>query len=232
LEGQSYHWKTRQSRRQAHTMQGVKVAHITGIGRFVEYLKHSAKPNKHSAKTLPSVTLGKESSANSTSATASLSSTFYRAVDKYFTKCHSVLEKEKPSSRRLVTETTPLPSVLGDTRQKITFTECPPTCTWQRVHQRGPLSVLLSSALRDTRQSLLLCRVPGPQHSAKNLYRCPGIPSLPSAMALTLGKVTSIHLFNLVLLFHPNKQNISHIHHIYHTINTDITYTSHISQTP
>jgi hypothetical protein len=50
----------------------------TGIERFAECLKHSAKPEKHSANTLPSVTLGKESSTNSTSATTSLPSTFYR----------------------------------------------------------------------------------------------------------------------------------------------------------
>jgi hypothetical protein len=90
----------------------------TEIGCFAECLKHSAKPDKHSAKTLPSVTLGKESSANSTLATTSLSSTFYRALGKDFAECHSVLGKEKPPSQRLVTETTPLPSVLGDTRQR------------------------------------------------------------------------------------------------------------------
>jgi hypothetical protein len=43
--------------------------------------------------------------------------------------------------------------------------------------------------------SQFLCRVSGSQHSTKKLYRCPGVPSLPSVMALTLGKVTSIHLF-------------------------------------
>jgi hypothetical protein len=64
------------------------------------------------------------------------------------------------------------------------------------------------------------------RHSTKKLYRCPGVLSLPSAMTLTLGRVTSIHLFYLFLLFHPNKQKISHI------IITYITYTSHISQTP
>jgi hypothetical protein len=52
---------------------------------------------------------------------------------------------------------------------------------------------------------------------------------LPS---VTLGKVTSIHLFYLFFLLHPNKQKISHIHHRYHIIFTDITYTSHISQRP
>jgi hypothetical protein len=44
--------------------------------------------------------------------------------------------------------------------------------------------------------------------------------SLPS---VTLGKVTSIHLFYLFFIFHPNKQKIPHIHHIYHI------YTSQIS---
>jgi hypothetical protein len=36
--------------------------------------------------------------------------------------------------------------------------------------------------------------------------------SLPS---VTLGKVTSRHLFYLFFIFHPHKQKISHIHHIY-----------------
>jgi hypothetical protein len=35
-----------------------------------------------------------------------------------FAECQSVLSKEKRSSRRRVTETTPLLSVLGDTRQR------------------------------------------------------------------------------------------------------------------
>jgi hypothetical protein len=47
----------------------------TGIGRFAECLKHSAK-------CLPSVTLDKESSAKSTSATVSLPSIFYRTLGK------------------------------------------------------------------------------------------------------------------------------------------------------
>jgi hypothetical protein len=60
----------------------------TGIGLFAECM-----PEKHSAKSLPSVTLDKESSANCKLATTSLPSTFYRALDK-----------EKSSSRQLVTE--------------------------------------------------------------------------------------------------------------------------------
>jgi hypothetical protein len=79
----------------------------TEIEHFAECLKHSAKPKN---------TLGKEISANSTSATASLPSTFYQELGKVFAECHSILGKEKSPSRRLVTETAPLPSVLGDTR--------------------------------------------------------------------------------------------------------------------
>jgi hypothetical protein len=155
----------------------------TRIGLFAECLKHSAKPRKHSTKSLPSVALGKESSVNSTSATAFLPSTFYRALGKDFAECHSVLGKENPPSRRLVTETAPLPSVLGDTWQRdYLFAKCPPAYTRQRGHQLGPLSVSLPSALGGTRQILLLYRVPGPQHSTKRLYQCPGVPSLPSVM--------------------------------------------------
>jgi hypothetical protein len=117
----------------------------TGIGLFVECLT--------------SVTLGKESSANSTSATFSLSSTFYRALGKDFAECHSVLGKEKLPSRRLVTETMPLSSVLGDTRQRdYLFAECPLAYTRQRGHQRGPLSVSLPSVLGGTRKIFVECQ--------------------------------------------------------------------------
>jgi hypothetical protein len=66
----------------------MKYPYTTEIGLFAECLKHSAKAENHSAKALPSVTLGKESSANCTSATTSLPSTFYRALDKDFVECH------------------------------------------------------------------------------------------------------------------------------------------------
>jgi hypothetical protein len=62
------------------------------------------------------------------------------------------------------------------------------TSTRQMHHQRAPLSVPLPSAFVSTQQSLLLCRVPRPHHSAKRLYRCPGLRSLSSAMTLPLGK--------------------------------------------
>jgi hypothetical protein len=90
----------------------------TGHSSFNECRRHSAKAILHSAKALPSVTLGKERLANCTSATASLSSTFCRALDKEFTECHLTLGKEKSPSRRQVTVTDPLPSVFFGTRQR------------------------------------------------------------------------------------------------------------------
>jgi hypothetical protein len=118
-----------------------------------------------------------KSSANCTSAMTSLSSTFYRSLDKDFAECYQVLGKENLPSRRLVMVTEPLPSVLVDTRQRVSlcraykvtldkeFPSLPSvrrTSTRQRGHQRAPLSAPLSSALGGTRQRLLLCRVPMP----------------------------------------------------------------------
>jgi hypothetical protein len=81
-------------------------ASITIVNKlFVECLNHSIKPRKYSAKAL--TTLGKKISENCISATASLPSTFYRELDKGFAECHQVLDKEKSSSQRLVTETEP-----------------------------------------------------------------------------------------------------------------------------
>jgi hypothetical protein len=58
------------------------ITNTYGINRFAECLKHSAKPKKHSAKALPSVTLDKEGLANSASAKPSLPSAFSRALSK------------------------------------------------------------------------------------------------------------------------------------------------------
>jgi hypothetical protein len=89
-----------QETRQGSTIRPLQ-SYTTGIECFAECLKHLTKPKKHSAMSLP---LDKEISANSTSTMTSLSSTFYRALDKVFTECHSVLGKEKWSSWHLVTE--------------------------------------------------------------------------------------------------------------------------------
>ena len=110
----------------------------TGVDRFAECLKHSAKPEKHSVKSLPSVTLDKERLTNCTSATASLPSTFCRALDKVFAECHLVLGKEKSSSRRQVTVTDPLPSVFFSTRQRCQFYRVPAIMALGKDGSSGP----------------------------------------------------------------------------------------------
>jgi hypothetical protein len=143
----------------------------------------------HSAKSLPSVALGKESSANSASAMASLPITFYQALGKNFVECQSVLDKEKWPSRSRVTETTPLPSVLGDTQQRTYLCRVSPKTLGKEVTTLP--SVYQPALGKDSTSGALcqiLCRVSGPEHSTKKLYWCPGVASLPSAPALTLGK--------------------------------------------
>jgi hypothetical protein len=95
-----------------------------GIGRFDKCMKHTANLEKHSAKFLPSDTLGKEGPTNSTSAKTSLPSTFYRA-----------LGKEKRPSRRRGDGDGAFAECLGDTRQRsYLFAECLPTSTRQMIY--------------------------------------------------------------------------------------------------
>jgi hypothetical protein len=70
----------------------------TGIAFFAECLRHSAKAILHSAKALPSVTLGKEYSAKISSAKGSLPSAFFRTLGKDFAECQKALGKEKHSA--------------------------------------------------------------------------------------------------------------------------------------
>jgi hypothetical protein len=106
---------------------------------------------KHSAKALPSVALGKESSAHSASAKPFLSSTFSRT-----------LGKEKQPLRRRVMETTSLSSAPGGTRQKSYLCRV-------SARQHSAKNPPLSSATWDTRQRTrqrgspcqVLCRVHG-----------------------------------------------------------------------
>jgi hypothetical protein len=95
--------------------------------------------------------------------------------------------QRKAAVTALVTEA--VLSVPGDTRQRSYL--CRVSVRQHSAKnppERVPMSGSLSSAWYDTRQSVLLCRVPETLHSAKNLYRCPDLGSLPSAMALTIGK--------------------------------------------
>jgi hypothetical protein len=128
--------------------------------------------------------------------------------------------------------------LLVHSAQKVFFVECLPASTRQKIRQRVPMLGSLPSAFEGTWQSVPLCWVPGPPHSAKNLYRCPGLGSLSSAMVLTLGKAPLrrvshsakwlVHTFFICFSYsiQTNKRyiiDITYIHHRYHI------YTSHIS---
>jgi hypothetical protein len=115
--------------------------------------------------------------------------------------------------------------------------------TWQRLLlcRTGPFVSSLPRALGGTRQRLLFRRVLWSWHSAKRLYRCPGVPSLPSDMTQTLGKVplcrvlhpTKRPIYPFLFVFAiPSKQtkDISHIHHRYHIIITYIIDTTYFTK--
>jgi hypothetical protein len=170
----------------------IPTPHTTGHSCFTEC------PRKHSAKSLPSVTLDKDVLVNCTSTTTSLPSPFCRALGKDFAECHLALGKEKSSPRRPVM-----------TIETLTSVYC--TGTRQRSYPWAPLPVTLPSVLGGTRQRLrlyrvsaglaldngstsgpicqFLCRVSRPLHLANKLYWFLGVPSLSSAMALTLDQV-------------------------------------------
>jgi hypothetical protein len=68
---------------------------------FAECLRHSEKTILHLTKALPSVTLGKEHSANILSAKGSLPSAFFRTLDKDFAECQKALEKKTLGKLRI-----------------------------------------------------------------------------------------------------------------------------------
>jgi hypothetical protein len=117
--------------------------------------------------------------------------------------------------RRHSTKELPLPSVFLTALDK--------------ESARGvPMLGTLSSAWYGTRQSVLLCRVSEPLHSAKNLYQCPGLGSLPSAMVLILGKASlcrvlhsakwPVHTFFICFPYsiQTNKRYFTYIIYIHH----------------
>jgi hypothetical protein len=157
---------------------------------------------------------------------------------KRFVECQGALGKEKQPLRRWVTETESLPSAPGDTRKGVTFIECLPCSTWQRINLcRVPPWTLSKEPAREGPHVRFFaeCYV---RHSAK-------CASLPSASDITLdkvpkpvprslffaecydpdtrqrgSKVTSRHLFICFLYsIYTNKRYhiyITYIHHRYH----------------
>jgi hypothetical protein len=116
----------------------------------------------------------------------------------------------------------------------VTFAECLPDSTRQRIRQRGPHvryfaeCLVWRSAKRaslPSARAITLGKEPIPVPRSWFFAECYGSDTrqrgaLPS---VTLGKVTSTHLFNLFSIFHPNKQKIFHRYHIYTSqIITDI----------
>jgi hypothetical protein len=131
----------------------------TGEAYFAECLRHSAKQHKHSANTLPNVTLGKEETAKKGSAKASLPSVFCQALGKDFAERLILLSAKKMNVtvEETVTDVCQVPK--RSTQQKCTlFAEC---------------------CCRDTRQRL---------YSLPSVLVQQNVCTLPSAGVETLGK--------------------------------------------
>jgi hypothetical protein len=138
---------------------------------------------------LPSVALGKEGSAYSASAKPSLLSTFSRALGKVVCRVPESTRQRKAA----VTATGDGDGVFAECPRRHSAKELPLpsvclTALGKESARGVPMSGTLSSAWYSTRQSVLLCRVSEPLHSAKNLYRCPGLGS----RYLTLGKESAL----------------------------------------
>jgi hypothetical protein len=106
--------------------------------------------------------------------------------------------------------------------KEITFAECPPAQHSITSPSAGPfVSFFIECSGRHSAKlaSLLSVRATRLGKKALPVPRCSFFAECygpDTRQRTSLGKVTNIHLFNLFLLFHPNKQNISHNHHIYH----------------
>jgi hypothetical protein len=96
---------------------------------------------------LPSVTLGKESLANCTSTMASLSNTFYRTLDKDFTRQRKVVVTAPGNGDGAFVD-----CPQRGTRQRLTLWQVSIVLTHPRASLLGPLP----SVLGGTRQRLLL----------------------------------------------------------------------------
>jgi hypothetical protein len=134
-----------------------------------------------------------------------------------------------------VTEAASLPSVLGDTRQRSYLCQVSPNTLGKEVTlcrvstgqhstknpSAGPFVGFFAecsiwhSAKRaslSSARATTLGKEPIPVPKSWFFDECygPNTGQSPSLPSVTLGKVTSTHLFNLFFLFHQNKQNIHH----------------------
>jgi hypothetical protein len=120
----------------------------------------------------------------------------------------------------------------------VTFAECLTDSTRQRIHQRGPHVWYFAEyfvwhsakhASLPSVRATTLGKEPIPVPRSWFFVECygPDTRQSTSLSSVTLGKVTSTHLFNLFFLFYPYKQKIFHRYHIYTSqIITDI-YSQH-----
>jgi hypothetical protein len=201
---------------------------------------------------LPSVALGKEGSAYSASTKPSLSNIFSRALGKELCQVPESTRQRKavvtaPGDRDGV-----FVECLGDTRQRRLLCRVFPN-TLGKEFTSLP-SVYLPALRKGSASGVpcqVLCRVlcmtlgkacffasvrattlgkePIPVPRSWFFAECydPDTRQSTSLPSVTLGKVTSTHLFYLFFLFYPNKQKIFHRYHIYTSqIITDI-YSQH-----
>jgi hypothetical protein len=123
------------SERKEHQILGTRIgisACTTGIAAFAECLKHSAK-------TLPSVTLGKQDSAYSASAKPSLPSTLFRALGKEVCRVPYNTRQRKAAVTTSVDGDGAFAECLpGSTRQKINLCQVPPGTLGKEPAREGP----------------------------------------------------------------------------------------------
>ena len=199
----------------------------TGNRQFAECLRHSAKPEIHSVKALPSAALGKEQSSKNPSAKVSLPSATYRALGKAFAECHVSTRQKKSDVNSDGLFASATSAALG---KKISFFlkilyRVPYSCTRQRIFLFKKKSLPSAMALA--------------LGKAGKLGLC--FPALPSAMVTALGKALFAECgtrqrggkcyFFFVFCFPSAQTKKSHIYQhtaqdISHTHPYSITYTS------
>jgi hypothetical protein len=178
-------------------------------------------------------TLGKEGSANSTSAKPSLPRAFSRALGKDLCRVPDSTRQRKAvvtapgdgdggSAKKLA-----LPSVFrAALGKKSIFCRVPRGTLGKEPAREGPhVRFFVECSVRHSANTtslpsasdITLGKEPKPVPRSVLFAECYDLDTRQSASlpSVTLGKVTSIYLFYLFFVFYPHKQKISHIYHIY-----------------